>query len=635
MIAPDNGRGAELCERLGIPILGREGHDLKAACPYCGSSDALRIHSDTGVAFCYSCQAKASRLELAEKYTGDRTAAWSALVAAGLEQPQANGNHHANGNGTAGPTLLERVAKLKGVTVEALERYGAKMEGGHIVFPMYGPDGKQCSTFKLGADGGKGMNEKGKKSGVLLPHNDDGTPRLPQPGETWHVVEGVKDAAALFALGLLACGLPGSAMAVKFARLFIGCNVILIPDRDKAGVDGAEKSAARIYGGAESVRIATLPAEFKESKGADVRDVLKQAGGRELVLQAITDAKPWAPQVVNAANQQEGSLWAPDGRTDIANARRFAAEYGENIRWCELWNCWERYDGKRWVRDASCKLYALAKRYAEKQWREITAMLAKADRETATALVAFGRRTASANGLRDLLTVARSEPNIPIAPDVHDRDPFLFNVENGTIDLRTGELRPHRRDDMLTKLAPVKFNPDADCPLWRASLKRNMAGNDRLIAFLRRLVGYSMTGLAREHVLAFLYGTGANGKSLFLNALLALFGGDYGMKAAPELLMVKRGESHPCDRADLFGRRLVCCIEVCRTAAAWPKAGWSSEMTGGDKITRAVHARELFRVSADSHNLAGGESQADRSRRRRWNLATAQTRAVYRVDSQS
>ena len=155
-------------------------------------------------------------------------------MAAGLEQPRANGHQH-NGNGSAGPTLLERVAKLKGVTVEALERYGAKMENGFIVFPMYGPDGKQCSTFKLGADGGKGMNEKDKPSGLLFPHNDDGTVRLPQPGETWHKVEGVKDACALFALGLLACGLPGSAMAAKFARLFAGCNVIAIPDPRQGG----------------------------------------------------------------------------------------------------------------------------------------------------------------------------------------------------------------------------------------------------------------------------------------------------------------------------------------------------------------------------------------------------------------
>ena len=135
------------------------------------------------------------------------------------------------------------------------------------------------------------MFAKGKPAGLFFPH-EDGKVRLPKADETWHVVEGPKDAAALHGLGLLACGLNTCRLAAKFGRLFKDVNVILIPDRDRAGEEGAEHSAGVLRNVALSTQIAALPAEFKESNGDDVRDVLRRPGGRELVLQAIADAKP-------------------------------------------------------------------------------------------------------------------------------------------------------------------------------------------------------------------------------------------------------------------------------------------------------------------------------------------------------
>src|SRR5262249_42042978 len=128
------------------------------------------------------------------------------------------------------------------------------------------------------------------KAGLFFPHAD-GKVRLPQSGEVWHIVEGPKDAAALHGLGLLACGLNTCRLAAKFARLFAGADVVLIPDRDRAGEDGSEFSARVRRGVAKSVRIAVLPAEFKESDGEDVRDILHRPGGRDQLLQAISDAR--------------------------------------------------------------------------------------------------------------------------------------------------------------------------------------------------------------------------------------------------------------------------------------------------------------------------------------------------------
>lgn len=167
-----------------------------------------------------------------------------------------------------------------------------------IRLPCYGPDGKQCTTFSMSTQAStkanKGLFAKGKPAGLFFPHVD-GKVRLPRAGETWHLVEGPKDAAALYNLGVLAAGLPSSSMKVKFAKLFIGVDVIVVPDRDEAGERGAAKSCAYLYGVAASLRIATLPAEYRRSKGDDVRDVLKRQDGREHVLQAVADARPWQP----------------------------------------------------------------------------------------------------------------------------------------------------------------------------------------------------------------------------------------------------------------------------------------------------------------------------------------------------
>ena len=125
------------------------------------------------------------------------------------------------------------------------------------------------------------------------------------------------------------------------------------------------------------------------------------------------------------------------------------------------------------------------------------------------------------------ISMARSEPGIPVLPEYLDRDPWRFNVMNGTLDLRTGKLHPHRREDLITKLALVEYDPDAECPTWWKFLKRIFQDNFRLIEYVQKAVGYAMTGDTREQKIFMPYGTGANGKSTMLEVFLALLG-DYG-----------------------------------------------------------------------------------------------------------
>jgi putative DNA primase/helicase len=189
-----------------------------------------------------------------------------------------------------------------------------------------------------------------------------------------------------------------------------------------------------------------------------------------------------------------------------------------------------------------------------------------------------------------MIDLARSEPGIPVLPEQLDRDPWLLNVRNGTLDLRTGLLRPHTQADLLTKMAAVEYHPGAECSRWLAFLDRIMARSRQLIDYLQRVVGYSLTGDVSEQCLFFFHGSGANGKSTFLKTSKDILG-DYALQAVSELLMAKNTEAHPTERADLFGRRFVATIETDdgkRMAESLMK-----QLTGGDSV-RARRMREDF-----------------------------------------
>jgi len=290
------------------------------------------------------------------------------------------------------------------------------------------------------------------------------------------------------------------------------------------------------------------------------------------------------------------------GRTDAANARRFASKIRPLVRWVGPWDKFLVWNGRKWKIDQELEIESLAKETAADLWREIgdQSRSCGENKETLAAMVSFAKSSNGATGIRNMVGLVRSEPGISIDWNKLDADPWLLNAINGTIDLRTGLVREHRREDFLTKLAPITFNSKATCPLWLRFLDKIFNGDALLIGYLQRLAGYSLTGVTTEHILPFPYGIGANGKSTFIETMLALMGLDYAMKAPPDLLMAKRGEAHPTERADLFGKRFVACIETeegRRLAEALVK-----ELTGGDRI-RARRMREDFWEFAPTHHV--------------------------------
>lgn len=276
---------------------------------------------------------------------------------------------------------------------------------------------------------------------------------------------------------------------------------------------------------------------------------------------------------------------APQGYnlTDLGNSERFIAQHGENVRYCYAWHKWLVWAGARWERDDAGGTYRLAKETVRGIYQEAAEA---EDEDRRKALAKHATRSEAADKIKSLLELAKSA--VPISPDKLDAAAWLLNCENGTIDLRSGQLREHRREDLITKIAPVQYRADAEAPTWRAVLERVLP-SEAVRTFFKKLCGYAISGDVSEHILPVLYGTGANGKSTVLNALLEA-AGEYGMQAAPDLLVAKRG-GHPTEVADLFGMRVVASIEVedgRRLAEALVKS-----LTGGDKV-RARRMRQDF-----------------------------------------
>lgn len=275
--------------------------------------------------------------------------------------------------------------------------------------------------------------------------------------------------------------------------------------------------------------------------------------------------------------------------TDLGNARRLVRLYGQELRYVAQWASWLVWDGRRWKRDATGEIYRRAKRTVRSIFREAAECEESDDRKN---LLKWAMKSEAQARIEAMIACAQTEPEVACSSDQFDADSWLLTCENGTLDLRAGTLRPHRQSDLITKLAPVVYDPNAAAPVWESFLARIMGNNADLIDFLARAIGYSLTGDISEQVLFLLHGAGANGKSKLLEAMEGVVG-DYGMQTPTTTLMYKATDnSIPNDVARLKGTRFVKAIETeegKRLAEALVK-----QMTGGDMISARFMRAEWF-----------------------------------------
>lgn len=321
------------------------------------------------------------------------------------------------------------------------------------------------------------------------------------------------------------------------------------------------------------------------ARGLDVRAMLEAENMR---CSEPLDDEELERIAQSAERYQEGTLL-----DDIGNAARFANRHADAARYAAGLG-WLAWDGTRWKRDESLGVVELAKETARSFHLDAAASESESRR---AALTKHAKESAQKGRIDAMISFARSVPAISVSASSIDADPWLLNVRNGSIDLRTGILREHRRDDVCSKIAGCELG-SGEPTLWLSFLERILPDAEER-EFLRRWAGYSLTGIVSEEALAFLHGDGANGKSTFLLTMQAILG-DYFVKAGMGLLDSRKHQEHPAELMPLRGARFVWTSETDK-AAVWNEAR-VKDLSSKDPVT-ARYMRENPVTWKPTHKL--------------------------------
>lgn len=277
--------------------------------------------------------------------------------------------------------------------------------------------------------------------------------------------------------------------------------------------------------------------------------------------------------------------------TDTGNGKRFALRHARDARFCIIRDRWYRYDGTRWAPDPGRTVRELAKATAVAIYLEAAD---EHDRDRHRAIMAWAKESESISRIRAMLEMASTDPAVSISPDDLDADPDLLGLRNGTLNLRTLTLQPHRREDLITKVAGVDFDPGAACPRWEAHLHRIFAGDESYIRSLQELLGYALLCGNPLQIFPVWWGSGANGKSVTIATIRSILG-DYAVSAAAEVFMARPNDTGPRpDVLALRGARLVVAVEL--QAGHRLNEALVKQMTGGDPVT----TRNLYSTTMET-----------------------------------
>jgi len=389
------------------------------------------------------------------------------------------------------------------------------------------------------------------------------------------LVEGEKCAQALIDAGIVSTTAMHGANApvdkTDWSPLS-GKAVLIWPDRDKPGWEYAAQAAqAVLSAGAKSCHVLYPPEEAAE--GWDVADAIAEGfdvatfltHGPRLQMHDVADD-------VDPVVGSDESVWG----TEDALALSFTRRYHRDWRYVAAWGRWLVWDGQRWRTEDTLAATDLIRSVCRQ-----TAV--RADNPKVAA------KLASAGTVGGVERLARADRRHAATTDEWDSDPWLLNTLGGVVDLKTGRKRPHDRADRMTKITTA--TPNGECPTWRQFIDEVTGGDKELQSYLQRMVGYALTGSTQEHALFFLYGTGANGKSVFVNTLATILG-DYATNAPMDTFMETRTDRHPTDMAGLRGARFVAAIET-EQGKRWAESKLKN-LTGGDKISARFMRQDFF-----------------------------------------
>jgi putative DNA primase/helicase len=399
------------------------------------------------------------------------------------------------------------------------------------------------------------------------------------------LVEGEKCAQALIDAGICATTAMHGANApvnkTDWSPL-AGKTVVIWPDHDKPGSNYAMTAADAVLAAGATSCVVLLPPDDKP-EGWDAADAIVEgfdvAGfivrGPRLQMQLPVDA-PVADSTNSGASNPpsdgDNAVWG----SEDALALSFTRRYQNDWRYVAKWGKWLMWDGQRWCTEDTLAATDLVRHVCRH------AALKAASPKTAVKL-------AGASTMGGVERLARADRRHAGTADEWDADIWLLNTPGGVVDLRTGHMRAHSRTDRMTKISTAV--PRGDCPIWRAFLSDVTGGDAELMAYLQIMAGYCLTGVTSEHALFFLYGTGANGKSVFVTVIATILG-DYAANAPMDTFMETRTDRHPTDLAGLRGARFVASIET-EQGRRWNESKIKT-ITGGDKVSARFMRQDFF-----------------------------------------
>lgn len=308
---------------------------------------------------------------------------------------------------------------------------------------------------------------------------------------------------------------------------------------------------------------------------------------------------------------------APDSQSDArppstseeALALLFADQHSDHMRYVAKWGFWVEYDGTKWVQDDTLHAFDMA--------RKICRVAAAGCNKSKVSVILANKKTVAA-----VEALAKSDRRIAATVNQWDQDPWVLNSPDGIINLRSGKVERHDPLAYLTKSAAIGPDDAATCDRWRSVLHRATNGDGDLQSFMQRMFGYSLTGDISAHALFFLYGTGANGKSVILDTVATILN-DYHRVAPIETFTASNSDRHPTELAALRGARLVTAIET-EEGRRWAESRIKS-LTGGDKIAARFMRQDFFEFTPQfklviAGNHKPGLRSVDEAIRRRFHL---------------
>ena len=273
---------------------------------------------------------------------------------------------------------------------------------------------------------------------------------------------------------------------------------------------------------------------------------------------------------------------------DLGNADRLIGMYGDDLRYVHEWGRWITWDGKRWDTRSSGLASMLAEDVSRAYLRQVSEHKGKATGDASEAEKGFSKhherwaRASASNVVRGgMLKAAEHRPEVAMPHDALDVDPWLLNLSNGIINVKTGQFQPHNPLLLCSRLAGASYDAGAKCPKWESLASRIFNNDAGLIAFVRRSMGIALTGDVSEQYLWFLHGGGGNGKSTLAKVMCSLLG-EYYHKANDDFLVTDGRARHPTEFVGLFNRRLVTCAEPNQAQSL--DEGRVKALTGGEQI---------------------------------------------------